>query len=121
MEKVELPLDVYNAFENLNRVWNKLGTKEEINLMFMQILFIATDGIPDSMILKKYAIKNPTKYLQSLVNGYTLENYSKVVVQVSHKLDDWMNRTYQGSKEQDRFNFAQELTGFIKEELLNQK
>ncbi|MED3792096.1 hypothetical protein P4571_06565 [Niallia alba] len=120
MEKVELPLDVYNAFENLNRVWRKLGTKEEIDLMFMQILFIATDGIPDSMTLKKYAIKNPTKYLQSLVNGYTLENYSKVVLEVSQRLNEWMNTTYQGTEEQDRFEFAKEITSFIKEKLVTQ-
>ena len=120
MEKVELPLEVYKAFEGIKRTWGKLVVEEEINLLLLQIIHISSENTGDSITLRNFALKHPTKYIQALANGYKLEAESKLVLDVSHRLNEWMSRSYQGSEEQDRLNFAEEITEFIKGELVTQ-
>lgn len=121
MEKVELPLDVYNAFEGVKNSWGKLVNQDEINLLLLQIIHLASETVGDSVVLKKFALEHPTKYVCAIANGYRLNGESKLIIQVDQMINTWMNTEYKGDEKQDRFNFAQELTGFIKEELLNQK
>lgn len=41
-----------------------------------------------------------------------------VAKQVSIMLDDWLNKNYEGDKQNDRHNFSLELTKFIQEKLV---
>ncbi|MDR4318419.1 Uncharacterised protein [Niallia circulans] len=121
MEKVELPLDVYNAFEGVKNSWGKLVNKDEINLLLLQIIHLASETVGDSVVLKKFALEHPTKYVCAIANGYKLDGETKLVKQVDQLINTWLDTEYKGDEKQDRFNFAQELTQFIKGRILLQK
>jgi len=119
VEKVELPLDVYNAFEGIKRSWGSIVSKDEMNLLLLNIVHIAQVG--DALTLKKYALNNATKYIQAVANGYKLNAETKLVMQVDHMLNAWLEKEYGEDEEQDRLEFAKEITGFIKGQTLLQK
>jgi hypothetical protein len=70
MQKVELPIEICQAFDRIKRSWRNLLKEEEMNLMFLNVNQIAQMG--DLLILKKYAQNNPTQYIKALANGYTI-------------------------------------------------
>jgi hypothetical protein len=117
VEKVELPLDVYNAFENLKRTWGRLLKKEEMDVIFLNITHIAQVG--DAVVLKKYALENATKYIQAVANGYELNSTDKLICQVDMMLNIWLEEPYE-DEEKDRYNFAKDITEFIKSQLVTQ-
>ncbi|WP_312093740.1 hypothetical protein [Niallia sp.] len=120
MEKVELPLEVYNAFEGIKRSWGSLVSEEEINLLLIQIINLASENIGDSITLKKFALEHPTKYIQAIANGYKLNNETRTVMQVDQMINRWLNAEFDGDEKDDRYRFAEQLTSFIKEQLVTQ-
>lgn len=40
-----------------------------------------------------------------------------MVLKVSNRIGEWLDKPYEGSEEEDRIEFAKELTAFIKQEL----
>lgn len=44
-----------------------------------------------------------------------------MVLKVSNRIGEWLDKPYEGSEEEDRIEFAKELTAFIKQELTSSK
>lgn len=70
LRKAVLPLEVYEVFERANKAWTKLLGKENKQLLFLTIVGLRVEG--DSLVLQKFAFDNPQKYMQAVLNGYTL-------------------------------------------------
>lgn len=113
--KVPLPQDVFDAFERFKRTGEKYQTKDELNIILMNVVFIGHYG--DLAILKQYAMKNPTKYLKAVINGYTLEKENKLADEVSDMLQKWLDVPYHGSEAEDVRLFSIKLTEFFNQKL----
>lgn len=100
---VELPLDVYNAFQTLKSQWRKLLKEDELSLIFLNVVHIARTG--DLLILKQFALSHPKEYINALANGYTISEKDRKI--------DAIRRWYQGAlnREQDKVD----PDGFAKE------
>ncbi|MDK8641313.1 hypothetical protein [Niallia taxi] len=112
-KKVTLPLDVYNAFENLRFAWGKIIPPEDFNSILLNINNIGR-VVGDAEVLKKYAQENPTKYIRAIANGYKVVEESDLVIQVHERLERWMDKPYEGEESEDLMEFAKEITGFIR-------
>ncbi len=69
-EIVELPLEVFESFYRLQSEWEKHIDKQSINLMLLTIMGVHAVG--DALVLKKFALENPTTYLKAILHGYRL-------------------------------------------------
>ena len=118
-EKVALPVDVYNAFENLRFAWGKLIPPEDFNSILLNINNIGR-VVGDAEVLKKFAQEHPTKYIKAVANGYEVLEENDLVVQVYELLEKWLDKSYECDESEDRMEFAKELTGYIKEQLATQ-
>lgn len=115
-KKITIPLEVYNAFENLRFAWGKIIPEEDFNQILLNINNIGR-VVGDAEVLKKFAQENPTKYIKAIANGYKVVEESDLVIQVHDRLEKWMDRPFDGDAREDRYEFAKEITGFIKEQL----
>lgn len=70
LKKAVLPLEVYEVFIRVNKAWNTLLGKEGTCLLFLSIVSLRVEG--DALVLKKFAIDNPTSYMQAVLNGFAL-------------------------------------------------
>ncbi|MCM3456570.1 hypothetical protein M3685_21965 [Heyndrickxia oleronia] len=114
-KKVELPKDVFDAFERFKRTGRKYQTEDELNIVLMNVVFIGHYG--DLAILKQFAMKNPTAYIHAIANGYTLKN-PDINEEVFELLDNWLSKSYVVDEKTDIRMFAEKLTNFYKQKLL---
>ena len=115
--KVPLPLEVYKAFENLRFTWGRRIPEDEFNKLLLNINSIGR-VVGDAEVLKKFAQEHPTKYIKALANGYEVVEEIDLVIEVHDRLEKWMDRPFDGDAREDRYEFAKEITGFIKEQLV---
>lgn len=106
MEKVLVPEKVYRAFENTKRAMSHIDS-DQLNVLFLNIFTVGNVG--DLKILKEYAKQNPTKYLQCLVCGYTLDKQEVL----RNMLTEWLSDPYVEDEEKDIEIFAERLTQFF--------
>jgi hypothetical protein len=86
--KVEVPMEVYTAFENLKRAWRNLLPPEDLDFILLNIQEVGQYG--DGLILKRYARDNPKKYVKALANGYIPEAGVRVAADVKKFLSQWL-------------------------------
>jgi hypothetical protein len=112
LQKVELPIDVYQAFERLKRNWRNLLKEEDLDLIFLNVNQIAHTG--DLVILKKYAQTNPTKYIKALANGYVAQTNPLLVKEVNQMLDEWLSTPpFLDDVKNDRYEFSKKLVEYV--------
>jgi len=111
-EKVEVPYEVYRAFENLKRSWRNLLPEKEAALLFLNVGFVAQTG--DMLILKEYSQKEPINYIKALANGCVPSNKEKLIKrQLTVMIQNWLDKPYVLDEKMDVENFAQEIINFF--------
>ena len=115
-KKITIPLEVFNAFENLRFAWGKIIPEEDFNQILLNINNIGR-VVGDAEVLKKFAQEHPTKYIKALANGYKVVEEDDLVMEVHNRLEKWMDMPLDGDAREDRFEFAKEITVFIKDQL----
>lgn len=113
-KKVELPKEVFEAFERLKETWSVCLSEEEMNLMFLKIT--CTRVTRDALILKNFASENPTAYIKALANGYTVRA-DDTEKEVAGMIKKWLNTPYPDEgTDKDIMRFAQDLTNYIQKQ-----
>ncbi|GIN38485.1 MULTISPECIES: hypothetical protein [Heyndrickxia] len=112
--KVELPQEVFEAFERVKACWGRFLTKDQLNSLLLNINVTGTSG--DSLILKEFAAIKPTEYVKALANGYKPQ-YSTLTDEVSDIIQDWLSREYIEDEATDVRLFAEKLTNFYSQKL----
>jgi hypothetical protein len=109
--KVEVPLEVYNALENLKRAWRNLLPPEDLNFILLNIQEVGQYG--DGLILKRYARDNPTKYVKALANGYIPEARDRVADDVKKFLSQWLEDYGASDDPEAQQEFANKVTLYM--------
>jgi len=113
-EKVEVPYEVYRAFENLKRSWRNLLPEKEAALLFLNVGFVAQTG--DMLILKEYSQKEPINYIRALANGCVPSRKEQLIKeQLTEMIQHWLDKPYVGDEKRDVEHFASQITQFFKQ------
>lgn len=118
-EKVVLPKEVYEALENCKRSWRRITDEDGINLMFVTVIGVASGESHDLATIKRFALDEPTKYIQALANGYAVEK-DELAKEVEQKITSWLNKPYLQEPIIEVPEFAEQLTSFMRYKLENQ-
>lgn len=114
--KVKIPHEVAAALERLKHGWSRTTDQDTINLLLLNAVHLARVG--DLLVLKDFALKNPTTYIQALANGYeviTIED------QVTEMIDKWLDSPYEAINERvDVEAFSVRLVDFVKANIQKQ-
>ena len=111
---VELPREVYEAFEAVKKSWSKHLTADDFISLMLNINLYGTTG--NALVLKKFAAANPIEYVRALANGYKTQ-HSTITDEVSDIIQDWLSREYIEDEATDVRLFAEKLTNFYKQKL----
>ena len=106
MNKVLVPNQVYEAFENVKKTLSHVN-EDDLSLIFLNIFVFGRSG--DLKILKEYAMKDPTKYLHALIYGYTTDKTEALKT----ILKNWLSEPYVEDEEKDVEMFAERITRFF--------
>ncbi len=110
MQPIKVPYEVAKAFDYHKELWSGM-TRDDMNLMFMAIAISPVHG--QALILKEFAQKNPSSYVQALANDYVAErNFEK---EVTEMIDLWLNKPYVGDEKRDINNFAKMVTKYFRQ------
>lgn len=113
-KKVELPKEVFEAFERLEINWSRYLTKHEMNLMFL--IIVGTHAAGDALTLKKFALNNPTAYINALANGYTVRS-DDMEKEVADRIKKWVYTPYRDPDvDKDIMIFARELINYFQKQ-----
>lgn len=111
---VEVPQEVFEAFERVKANWGKFLDKNDLCGLLLNIHVTGTSG--DSLILKEFASSNPYEYVKALANGCKPTKTS-VTDEVYDILQSWLSTEYVEDEATDIRNFAEKLTNFYSQKL----
>lgn len=109
--EVKVPKKVAEAFDYHHRMWVAMSA-ESRNYLFMALP--STRSVQrESLVLKDYAQKNPTKYVQALANGYDPEINAQD--EIEQMITEWINSPYADNKKKDIKDFARMVTKYFQQ------
>lgn len=111
MMRVKVPKEVAEAFDFHHECLNGMSDDEK-TLMFMTIPSARVRG--KATILRNFAMENPCKYIEALINGYEPE--INIQDELSNMITLWLNKPYVGNEQEDIENFAHMVTKLFQQQ-----